>query len=52
MEIGNENSLRLNKEILREKIKALLFGIAVGDALGVPVEFLNRAYLQKNRLQI
>ncbi len=29
-----------------EKIKGLLYGIAVGDALGVPVEFMSRAHLK------
>jgi ADP-ribosyl-[dinitrogen reductase] hydrolase len=29
-----------------DKIKGLLYGIAVGDALGVPVEFMSRAHLQ------
>jgi len=28
-------------------IKGMLFGIAIGDALGVPVEFKNREYLKK-----
>lgn len=26
------------------EIKAVLFGVAVGDALGVPVEFTSREY--------
>ena len=28
--------------------KGLLFGIAIGDALGVPVEFMSRKHLQVN----
>jgi ADP-ribosyl-[dinitrogen reductase] hydrolase len=28
------------------KIKGLLFGIAIGDAMGVPVEFMSRTHLQ------
>jgi ADP-ribosyl-[dinitrogen reductase] hydrolase len=28
--------------------KNLLFGIAIGDALGVPVEFKSREYLKQN----
>ena len=31
-----------------EKIKAVIFGHAVGDALGVPVEFKSREVLRKN----
>ena len=31
-----------------EKIKAALIGLAVGDALGVPVEFQAREILQEN----
>lgn len=31
-----------------EKIKAVLFGVAVGDALGVPVEFFPRERVQEN----
>jgi ADP-ribosylglycohydrolase len=31
-----------------EKIKSLLFGVAVGDALGVPVEFMSRQVISKN----
>ena len=30
------------------KIKSILFGVAVGDALGVPVEFQSREMLKKN----
>lgn len=30
------------------KIKSGLFGLAIGDALGVPVEFESRAYLKQN----
>ncbi len=33
---------------LNEKIVAGIFGVAVGDALGVPVEFTNRQDLDKN----
>ena len=31
-----------------EKIKSVLFGVAVGDALGVPVEFYSRQNIRKN----
>lgn len=31
-----------------DKIKSVLFGVAVGDALGVPVEFNNRQTIRKN----
>jgi len=30
------------------QIKSVLFGVAVGDAIGVPVEFKSRAYLRDN----
>src|SRR6476660_384039 len=30
------------------KIKSVLFGVAVGDALGVPVEFNSRQVIRKN----
>ncbi|MGQ0286557.1 ADP-ribosylglycohydrolase family protein [Pasteurellaceae bacterium 22721_9_1] len=33
---------------LFEQTKAVLFGVAVADALGVPVEFESREYLQSN----
>ncbi|MCE5346724.1 MAG: ADP-ribosylglycohydrolase family protein [Bacteroidales bacterium] len=32
----------------KELYKSLLFGVAVGDALGVPVEFKSRQYLKDN----
>lgn len=35
-------------EITLDNIKALLFGVAIGDALGVPVEFTQRAFLKAN----
>lgn len=31
-----------------DKIKSLLFGVAVGDALGVPVEFMSRQFISEN----
>jgi ADP-ribosylglycohydrolase len=31
-----------------DRIKAVMFGHAIGDALGVPVEFRSREYLEKN----
>ncbi|PWT71243.1 MAG: hypothetical protein C5B59_18555 [Bacteroidetes bacterium] len=34
-----------------EKIKSALFGLAVGDALGVPVEFRTRDYLKANPVE-
>ncbi len=33
---------------ISEKIKAAILGVAVGDALGVPVEFKTRTYLEVN----
>ena len=36
---------------MTEKMKAGIMGFVIGDALGVPVEFLNRATLQKNPLK-
>ena len=33
---------------MKNNIKAGLFGLAVGDALGVPVEFESRTYLKEN----
>jgi ADP-ribosyl-[dinitrogen reductase] hydrolase len=33
---------------MKTKAKGLLLGIAIGDALGVPVEFVNRKYLRAN----
>lgn len=36
---------------MTEKMKAGILGFAVGDALGVPAEFLNRDLLQKNPIK-
>lgn len=36
------------KNVFEYKVKSGLFGLAVGDALGVPVEFESRAYLKEN----
>jgi ADP-ribosyl-[dinitrogen reductase] hydrolase len=33
---------------MKNHIKAALFGVAIGDALGVPVEFKSREYLKEN----
>lgn len=38
----------MNKKIILEEVKAILFGVAVGDALGVPVEFKSRQAISKN----
>ncbi|MFY7909910.1 MAG: ADP-ribosylglycohydrolase family protein [Emticicia sp.] len=35
---------------MKNPIKSVLFGVAVGDALGVPVEFKSREYLKQNPL--
>ena len=35
-------------KITKEHIDSILFGVAVGDALGVPVEFTTREYLRSN----
>jgi len=40
--------LHPKKAALTYTIKGALFGVAVGDALGVPVEFMNREQLAKN----
>jgi len=31
-----------------DKVKSVLFGVVVGDALGVPVEFKSRQVIRKN----
>jgi ADP-ribosylglycohydrolase len=36
---------------MKNKIKGALFGLAVGDALGVPVEFKTRDYLKANPIK-
>jgi ADP-ribosyl-[dinitrogen reductase] hydrolase len=33
---------------MKEQVKSLLFGVAAGDALGVPVEFRDREYLRNH----
>lgn len=38
----------LSKDELKGSIESSLYGFAVGDALGVPVEFLSRKTIQKN----
>ncbi|WP_349293766.1 ADP-ribosylglycohydrolase family protein [Flavobacterium gelatinilyticum] len=34
--------------MMKNKIESALFGLAIGDALGVPVEFESRTYLKQN----
>lgn len=41
------NKMTESEKII-EQIKSALFGVAVGDALGVPVEFLSRQAISKN----
>lgn len=36
------------KNVFEYKVKSGLFGLAIGDALGVPVEFESRSYLKEN----
>lgn len=38
----------MNQSSILYSIKSLLFGVALGDALGVPVEFKSREYLKEN----
>lgn len=38
----------MKKKEFKEKVKGLLFGTAVGDALGVSVEFKSREYIKTN----
>jgi ADP-ribosyl-[dinitrogen reductase] hydrolase len=40
--------IRSSFTFITEKIKSLLLGVAVGDALGVPVEFKSREFLRLN----
>ena len=42
------NNKPQNKISEKDRIKGALFGFFVGDALGVPVEFINREELRKN----
>jgi len=43
----DDNYPRLDDNKTNDKMKAGVIGFAVGDALGVPVEFLNRIVLQR-----
>ncbi len=36
---------------IAQEIKSVLFGVAAGDALGVPVEFKSREYLKENPVE-
>jgi len=38
----------LSKVNYTDEVKSVLFGVAVGDALGVPVEFTSRQIIRKN----
>ena len=33
--------------VTKNEIKSMIYGLAVGDAMGVPVEFTSRAKLEK-----
>jgi len=48
----DEENFKIYNDIIQNdfeyKIKSGLFGVAVGDALGVPVEFKSREYLKQN----
>ena len=47
--IGFDNvEVQLNQGVESKGIKSALFGVAVGDALGVPVEFNSREAISKN----
>ncbi|OXB10339.1 O-acetyl-ADP-ribose deacetylase [Flavobacterium reichenbachii] len=51
----DEESFKIYNDIMEDdfdyKIKSGLFGVAVGDALGVPVEFKSREELKENPVQ-
>jgi ADP-ribosylglycohydrolase/O-acetyl-ADP-ribose deacetylase (regulator of RNase III) len=51
----DEENFKIYKDIMEDdfdyKIKSGLFGVAVGDALGVPVEFKSREELRENPVQ-
>ena len=50
----NEKKRNTNKKRKRNKmnkVKDVLLGVAIGDALGVPVEFKSRKYLYENPLK-
>lgn len=40
--------IEIDRTYLNQCIKSILFGVAVGDALGVPVEFKSREEIRKN----
>lgn len=41
----------MNQELLKSTVEASLVGFAIGDALGVPVEFCHRDELRRNPVQ-
>ena len=49
--ISNDYFSQDKKEEIKEKMEAGIIGFVVGDALGVPVEFMNRISLQKNLIK-
>jgi ADP-ribosyl-[dinitrogen reductase] hydrolase len=45
---GSQGPAIKSKEMTREQVYGALFGVAIGDALGVPAEFKDRAFLKQN----
>ena len=44
--IGGDTMAHLEKKDIKQAIRSGLIGLAIGDALGVPIEFLNRNFLE------